>query len=173
MSTILPLGIPELESVKPDVDGVEALPAELRTAYNEVAYALSAGIIPPKLATVLLESLPPETLREIIHKTAGLNASLLHTLQRQVYLVDAVLNQMLYPDGRLRPTVPEHVDISVKDALGLSIKMTQIVTRDIPKLIDSERILRLERALGDVMEDMPREYQTKILDRLSEISVDG
>ena len=75
-----------------------------RDAYNEVKYCFEEGMIPEAAMYELLEAMPSETLRELVRKIAGTDASFLMTFTKQVRLVDAVLNQLVYADGRLKET---------------------------------------------------------------------
>lgn len=91
-------------------------------------------------------------------------------LTKQIRLVEAVLNQLVTPDGQLRP-VPEGIDISLKDALTISSRNTQMLLKDLPKMYTVDRLQRLERAIGDVMDEhFTPEQQSKVLDRLQELT---
>ena len=171
MTAILPAGLETLKSVAPTPKGADDLPEPLKTHFAEVALALQYGSIHPDTAVTLLESLPQETLRNLVHRVAGLENSFLMTFSKQVRLIDAVLNQLVYPDGRLKESIPDHLDISLKDALNMSLRISQIMVRDLPKLMGMDRLQRMEQALGDIMEDcMTSEQQSKVLSRIQELS---
>jgi hypothetical protein len=168
---ILPGSLEPLASVAPTPKGAEELPEPLLTHFSEVSLALQYGKIHPDITITLLESLPQETLRNLVHRVAGLENSFLMTFSKQVRLIDAVLNQLVYPDGRLKESIPEHLDISLKDALNMSLRISQIMVRDLPKLMGMDRLQRMEQALGDVMEEMlTKEQQAKVLSRIQELS---
>lgn len=156
--------------------GVEALSIPTRPSWEDsfdaTKYYLAEGIIPPAKAHELLESLPSETLRELISKIAGTDASFLATFTKQVRLVDAVLNQLVHPDGRLKESGAD-AGINLKDALTLSARISQMLLKDLPKLYKIDRIQRMEQAFGDVIEEyFTEEMRNKVLDRLTELSED-
>ena len=136
----------------------------------EIKTSLSLGMIPQDLALDLINALPPETLRVLVQKVSGTDASFLLTFTRQVQLAEAVLNTLVYPDGRLRPEAAE-IDISLKDAMAMSARITQMMLKDLPKLYNVDRIQRLEQAMGDVMEQhFTAEQQNAVLVRLQELT---
>lgn len=141
-------------------------------AFDEVKMGLELGTIPAADAYELLEALPSETLRELVNRIAGLEASFLTTFTRQIRLTDAVLTQLVYPDGRIRETASE-AGISLKDALTMSTRISQMLIKDLPKLYTVDRIQRTERAFGDVIEEfLTPELQEKVLNRLAELTKD-
>lgn len=139
-------------------------------AFEEVKLGLSEGFIPPAKAYELLQSLPSETLRKLVEDVAGTNASFLTTFTKQVRLVDAVLNQLVYPDGRIKESAAE-AGISLKDALTMSARISQMLLKDLPKLYTIERIQRMEQAFGDVIEEyFTPAQQNKVIKRLTELT---
>lgn len=158
----LPEGVEPLKSPEPI--------SQTSDAYQEVKTSLSLGMIPQDLALDLINALPPETLRVLVQKVSGTDASFLLTFTRQVQLAEAVLNSLVYPDGRLRPEAAE-IDISLKDAMAMSSRITQMMLKDLPKLYNVDRIQRLEQAMGDVMEQhFTAEQQNAVLVRLQELT---
>ena len=141
------------------------------SAFEEVKYALSEGLVSQEKAYELLESLPSETLRELVRKVAGTDASFLTTFTKQVRLVDAVLNQLVHTDGRIKESAAD-AGISLKDALTMSTRISGMLLKDLPKLYTIDRIQRMERAFGDVVEELPQSLQAKLLDRLAELTKD-
>lgn len=118
----------------------------------------------------ILNAIPREIMRRKIYQYAGLDASFLMTLTQQVRLVDSVVNQLVHTDGTLKP-VSADVDISLKDALNLSTKVTQMMLRDLPKIYNLERVAKMEQAIGDVMEKyLTPGQQDEVLRRLEELS---
>jgi hypothetical protein len=118
----------------------------------------------------LMSALPQEVARKMVYRYAGMDTSFLTILNEQVRLVQAVLNQVVTPDGTLRP-LPEGVDISLKDALTISSRVTQMLLKDVPRLYTVERLQNLEKAIGDVMDEyFTEEQQTKVLERLQELT---
>lgn len=137
---------------------------------QEVLELSHSGNLPDELLISFLEKLPQETLRTIVQRVAGTDTSFIMTFTKQVKLVDAVLNSIVYPDGRLKPQ-SEDLDISLKDALRMSLDISKVMVRDLPKLYGMDRVQKLEQALADVMEsEMTAEQRDKVLERLSEIS---
>lgn len=137
---------------------------------QEVLELSHSGNLPDELLISFLEQLPQETLRTIVQRVAGTDTSFIMTFTKQVKLVDAVLNSIVYPDGRLKPQ-SEDLDISLKDALRMSLEISKVMVRDLPKLYGMDRVQKLEQALADVMEsEMTAEQRDKVLERLSEIS---
>lgn len=139
-------------------------------AFEEVKLGIQEGTLSQAAVLELFNAAPSETLRSLVQKVAGTDASFLMTFTRQVQLVEAVLNQLVHPDGRLKPGAVD-ADISLKDALTMSSRVSQMMLRDLPKLYTVDRIQRLEKAIGDVMEDhMTTEQQTLVLERLQELT---
>lgn len=144
--------------------------SEFSSATNTIQYSIVSGTYNENEIMKLLNSLPQETLRKLIYRFAGMDASFLTMLTKQIRLVEAVLNQLVTPDGQLRP-VPEGIDISLKDALTISSRNTQMLLKDLPKMYTVDRLQRLERAIGDVMDEhFTPEQQSKVLDRLQELT---
>lgn len=163
MSVILPEGISPLQRPKDPATKSSA-------AYQEVKLGLQEGTISQDEALELMNALPSETLRLLVQKIAGTDASFLMTFTRQVQLVEAVLNQLVYPDGRLKPGAID-ADISLKDALTMSARVTQMMLRDLPKLYTVDRTQRYEQAIGDVMEKyFDRAQQDEVLQRLQDLT---
>lgn len=164
MTAILPGGISPLRQPVQDPGNLQS------AAYQEVKLGLETGSINQASALALMNSLPSETLRLLVQKVAGTDASFLMTFTRQVQLVEAVLSQLVHPDGRLKASAVD-ADISLKDALSMSARVSQMMLRDLPKLYTVDRIQKWERAIGDVMEEfMDAEQQAKVLERLQELT---
>ena len=137
---------------------------------RELVYRAQVGQLPDSVLFEFLQHLPQETLRQVVQKIAGTDTSFIMTFTKQVKLVDAVLNSIVHPDGRLKPQ-SEDLDISLKDALRMSLDISKVMVRDLPKLYGMDRVQKLEQALADVMEsEMTAEQRDKVLERLSEIS---
>ena len=147
------------------------IPQEIHNlTISETLLLAQQGRLPDHLLIYFLEQLPQETLRAVVQRVAGTDTSFIMTFTKQVKLVDAVLNHLVYPDGRLKP-VSEEIDIPLKDALRLSMEISKIMVRDLPKLYGMDRVQKLEAALADVMEtEMSKEQRDRILLRLKELS---
>lgn len=134
--------------------------------------AMAAGLVTDAQIQRMLDNAPRETLRRVVQKMVGMDESFLMSLIKQVKLVDTVLNQLVTSDGRLKAETAE-VGISLKDAMNLSIKVTSMLLKDLPKLYTVDRIQRLERAIGDVMEGhLTKEQQEAVLLRLQELTAE-
>lgn len=119
---------------------------------------------------ILISFFPRERMRKLVHEYAGLDASMLMTLTQQVKLMDAVVGQLIDTDGTLKQV--SGVEISLKDALNISARVTQMILRDLPKIYSLERTMNLEVAMGDIMEEyFTPEQQQKVLQRLEELSI--
>ena len=149
---------------------IASLPEPMKTHVEAVLVALREGTLNHVVAVELISEAPLDAIREATHKTSGMNESLLVTMARQISLIDNVVKNMVTSTGQLRPGI-EDQGIKLKDALDLSLRMTQTMMRDLPKLYEMDRLQKLEEALGGVMEEMLTEEQRKaVLDRLREIA---
>lgn len=102
-------------------------------------------------------------------RISTLDASLLMTFKNQVKLVDTVLRKIVTPDGEMRHGAEDY-DLSLKHALDMSLKVTQIMVRELPKLYTLERIQRQEEALRMVMEaHLSPEQQDALLEELEKL----
>ena len=109
----------------------------------------------------IFEAMSPSVRREIVNKTAGLEASLLMTFKEHVALVDSIVKYIAEGEKT-------DYDISLKDALAISVRLTQIMVKDLPKLYNIERIQKQEQALIKVMRNhLTREQQDAFLEELS------
>lgn len=141
----------------------------LQNAIDTVITHARAGLIPEPTLQTLLDQLPTETLRSVVERVAGTDESLLMTFTKQVRLVDAVLNNIVYPDGRPRESAAEY-GIKLKDAIAMALRISQIMVRDLPKLHNMSRLQRMEQALGDIMEsELSPAQRDKVLARIKEL----
>lgn len=109
----------------------------------------------------IFDAMSPSVRREIVNKYAGLEASLLMTFKEHVALVDSIVKDIV--DGE-----DNDYDIPLKDALAISVRLTQIMVKDLPKLYNIERIQRQEQALIKVMRNhLTREQQDQFLEELA------
>jgi hypothetical protein len=142
---------------------------ELASAVQEVIGALRQDMLPPATQLQIIEAMSPAARRDMVHKIAGLDASVLMTFKQQIQLVDTVLRRMFNHDGSLTASA-EDMGIPPKDALALSLRVTQVMTKDLPKIYSVDRIQKQERALQQVMETMlTREQQEALLLELERI----
>lgn len=120
----------------------------------------------------LVDAMNPTIHRSLVQKYSSLNDSVVMTFKKQLELVDTVLRRIVKEDGS--PTIhSEEYEIGLKDAMNLSLKVTQIMVRDMPKVYGISRIQKQEEALRRVMRDnMTPEQQEKILLALEAIEAE-
>jgi len=129
-----------------DLDSLMLHDRGMYKAVEEVVTGLRNDMVPNDVQQMIVESMSPSVQRELVAKIAGLEASVLMTFKNQIQLVDAVLKRVVNPDGS-KSLAGEGMDISVKEAINMSLKVTQVLVRDLPKIYTIDRIQRQERAL--------------------------
>jgi hypothetical protein len=134
---------------------------------ENVIGALKQDMLPHETQMAIINAMSPAARREMVAKIAGLDASVLMTFKAQIHLVDTVLRRIVGEDGTV---LQEDSSLSLKDALNLSLKVTQIMVRDLPKIYSLDRIQRQEEALRRVMEShLTRGQQEALLEELEKI----
>jgi len=155
-----PPPVVDLESLKhadrPLYDGICLLMLNLR---NEM--------LPDSIQMDIVEAMSPSTRRSIVAQMAGLDASVLVTFKQQLKLIEAVTSRVVTPEGLPVPG-GNNLDISVKDALNMSMKVISMLVKDMPKVITLARVQRLETSLLKVVETLPRDKQDEVLRILEE-----
>lgn len=160
-TAILPKNVPPLTHV---------IYTDNLSQVQEICSLMEMGLLSPAEVKLIVKSIPNETLRELVRKIAGTEESFLMTFKKQVALVDAVISQLVDVHGNLKPAADD-VNISLKDALTLSNRTSEMMVKHLPKLYTVDRIQRMERAIGDVMEEfMTSEQQQAVLVRLHELT---
>lgn len=158
--------------------GVEPLgTASLRRHANSAVAIVREGIVKGEVSDdeieYILRAIPRTRMRKLVYEYAGMGASLLMTLNKQSALVDAVLSQLVDPEGHLVPQNDDYTGMSLKDAMNMSLRNSQLIMRELPKVYDVARIQRLEMAIGEVMEKyMTPKQQAKVMERLEELTTD-
>ena len=143
--------------------------AGLAAAVEDVIGALRQDMLPADVQLALVNAMSPSARRDMVSKIAGLDASVLMTFKQQISLVDTVLRRIVNEDGTVTAN-SEDYDIPLKDALNLSLKVTQVMVRDLPKIYTLDRVQRQEDALRKVMETcLTRDQQEKVLLELERI----
>lgn len=138
-------------------------------AVQDVIAGLKEDMIPAEVQHSILAAMTPGMQRELVARISGLDASVLMTFKQQLQLIDTVLRRVLNPDGTKNSAGAE-LDVSVKEAMNMSLKVTQVLTRDLPKIYTLERVQKQERALLLFMErHMDRKQQEKYLELLQDI----
>lgn len=148
---------------------IQDLSEPLRSQVEETLLALRHNQLTQDAAVELLLAAPSDVMQEAVRRSSGMNESLLVTLARQIRRIDAVVQNLITDTGELKPGI-EDQGIKLKDALDLSLRMSQHMMRDLPKLYDMDRLQKLEESLGSVMEELlTEEQQRKVLERLREL----
>ena len=149
---------------------IQDLSEPLRSQVEETLLALRHNQLTQDAAVELLLAAPSDVMQEAVRRSSGMNESLLVTLARQIRRIDAVVQNLITDTGELKPGI-EDQGIKLKDALDLSLRMSQHMMRDLPKLYDMDRLQKLEAALAGVMEtEMDQTQRDRILLRLKEMS---
>lgn len=151
---------------------VESLRLSDPGLYRSVSDTLAAfreDMLSPEIEFEIFEAMSPGTQRAVVSQIAGLDASVLMTFKQMLTFVETVLRRVVKPDGS-KAVTGDDLGVSVKDAMNMSIKVTQVLTRDLPKIYTLERVQKQERAFQLVMQrHMDREQQGFFLQALEEI----
>lgn len=131
-------------------------------ALNLIMAQLRNDMLPEEVQLQIVEAMTPGVRRSVVAKLAGLDASVLMTFKQQINLVDTVLRRIITPEGLLLPSGRE-LDISVKEAMNMSLKVVGMLTRDLPKVLTLARVQRLENALLNVVDTLPKAKQNEVL----------
>lgn len=127
---------------------------------------LKLDMLPDNIQEDILEFMSQSTKRQLVQKMAGLDASVLVTFKQQLRLIEAVTSRVVTPEGL--PITGHQLDISVKDALNMSMKVIGMLVKDMPKVITLARVQRLENSLLKVVETLPKKAQDDVLRLLEE-----
>lgn len=145
---------------------------EVHSALSAVLQALRADLVPPELQEELFRRMNAAVQRSIISEVSGLDASILVTFKQQLHLVDAILRRTFNSDGtlKLNTDAEGNIDVSAmdpKDVLNLSLKVSQMMVKELPKVYNMDRIQKMETALYEVMsKHLTREQQQAFLEEL-------
>lgn len=133
---------------------------------QELMVQLKHDMLPECIQLEIVEAMSPSTKRALVQQMAGLDASVLVTFKAQLKLIDAVCQRVINPDGTARK---DHgLDISVKDALNMSMKVIGMLVKDLPKVLTLSKVQRLEDALLEVVHSLPKDKQDEVLLLLEE-----
>ena len=131
--------------------------------------ALRVGLLPDQLCHELLEAFPTPIRRRMVQRVAGLDATVIMSLKDMLNLVNSALNKVVNPDGTAAGD-EEDLPMSMKDALNLALRVAQVMTRDLPKVYQVDRLQRREEALARVMEmHMTADQQDALLEELERL----
>lgn len=151
-----------------DIESLRFADPGMYSSFQDILAGLNQDLLPADAAMALLEAMNPALQRELVNKVAGLESSVLMTLKNQLQLIDAVLRKVVTPDGQ-KTVSSEEIGISPKEAITLSLKVTQMLTRDIPKIYTADRYQRAEASLFNIVEKMlSKEQQDAFLKELHE-----
>lgn len=133
---------------------------------QELITQLKNEMLPECIQLEIIEAMSPATKRSLVQQMAGLDASVLVTFKAQLKLIDAVCQRVINPDGTARK---DHgLDIGVKDALNMSMKVIGMLVKDLPKVLTLAKVQRLEDALLEVVHSLPKDKQDEVLRLLEE-----
>lgn len=164
---VTPGNLPPMQHYVPPVDSDRL--GGMSDSVQEVIGALKQDLLPLDVQMQIVNAMSPAARREMVAKIAGLEASVLMTFRQQITLVDTVLRRIVNDDGTVTSTAEDY-DIPLKDALNLSLKVTQVMVRDLPKIYSLDRIQKQEEALRRVMEThLDRDQQEALLLELERI----
>lgn len=150
-----------------DTESLKIADPLLYDAMQRVIIGLNTDMLPIECQTQIVESMSSTIQRELVYRIAGLDSSILLTFKTQMELIDAVLRKVVKPDGT-KNEEGKHLDISVKEALNLSLKLTTAMSQHLPKIIKVEKVQRMENALFSVVETLPKEQQAAVLKLLEQ-----
>lgn len=132
----------------------------------ELMVQLKNDMLPECIQMEIIEAMSPASKRALVQQMAGLDASVLVTFKAQLKLIDAVCQRVINPDGS--PRQNHGLDISVKDALNMSMKVIGMLVKDLPKVLTLSKVQRLEDALLEVVHSLPKDKQDEVLLLLEE-----
>ena len=140
---------------------------ELYSGIENLIMNLKNDMLPEIIQMEIIEAMSASSKRALVAQMAGLDASVLVTFKAQLKLIDAVCARVINPDGTARK---DHgLDISVKDALNMSMKVIGMLVKDMPKVITLSKVQRLEEALLEVVHTLPKDKQDEVLLKLEEL----
>lgn len=133
---------------------------------------LRNDMLPDQVQLEIVEAMSPNTRRAVVQQIAGLDASVLMTFKQQISLVDNVLRRIVTPEG-IPLESGKSLDISIKDAMNMSLKVVGMLTKDLPKVYNIARVQRLEQALLSVVETLPKVDQDRVLMELERAELEA
>lgn len=155
-----------------DIESLRLADPSVYEAIQVVLANLRNDMLPDQVQLQIVEAMTPGTRRAIVQQIAGLDASVLMTFKQQINLVDTVLRRVVTPEGVPLPSGKE-LDISVKDAMNMSLKVCGMLTKDLPKVYNIAKVQRLEQALLSVVETLPKAAQDRVLMELEKAEMDA
>lgn len=158
-----------------EVTNIESLRLADPTVYDALQIILANlrnDMLPDQVQLEIVNAMTPNTRRAVVQQIAGLDASVLMTFKQQIALVDNVLRRVVSPEG-IALESGKSLDISVKDAMNMSLKVVGMLTKDLPKVYNIARVQRLEQALLSVVETLPKVDQDRVLMALEKAELES
>lgn len=117
---------------------------------EDMIAVLRQDMVPGHLQERLFKSFNEGVKRSLIAQESGMDASVLTTFKNQLNLVDAVLSRTFNEDGTVKG---EELAMSPKDVLNISLKVSQMMVKELPKVYNMDRIQRMEAAVLEVIQE--------------------
>lgn len=163
---VIPEGSDVRRPVGPGLEALRDRDEPLYEAAQAVLGALRQDMLPADVQEALFQGLNPAVQRSLIAEASGLDAGILVTFKQQLSLVDAILRRTFNSDGSLAQGQAD-MGMDPKDVLNMSLKVSQMMIRELPKVYSMDRVQRMETALLKVMaEHLSREQQQVFLQEL-------
>lgn len=138
----------------------------LHRSFEDVVGALREDMLPTDHQHRLFSAMSPGVQREVVARVSGLDASILLTFKKQLELIDGILRRTFDEDGSVKGD-EEDLGLAPKDALNMSLRVNQMMIRELPKIYNMDRIKRTEEAILSVMsKHMSRDQQNELLQAL-------
>lgn len=123
----------------------------LYQATEDVIGALRQDLLPADVQERLFNNMNAAVQRNLIAEASGLDAGILATFKQQLHLVDSILRRTFNNDGSLATQADENIGMSPKDILNMSLKVSQMMVRELPKVYSMDRVQKMESALLKMM----------------------
>lgn len=117
---------------------------------EDMIAVLRQDMVPGHLQEKLFNSFNPAVKRSLIAQESGMDASVLNTFKSQLNLVDGVLRRTFNDDGSVVNS--DTLAMSPKDVLNISLKVSQMMVKELPKVYNMDRIQRMEAAILKVIQ---------------------
>lgn len=151
---------------EPSAKPLQDADPKLYQAVQDTLGALREDMLPTDLQAELFNAMSPGTQRDLVAKSSGLDSSILMTFKNHLTLIEAILRRTFNDDGTLKGG-GEDLGMEPKDALNMSMRINQMMIKELPKIYEMERIQRMEAALYEIMKrHFTREQQTEFLEEL-------
>lgn len=164
--------LPDAEEVH-DLESLRRVDPKAYERLQEVITLIKLEMIPVEAQQALVEAMSSGVKRELVSRIAGLDSSILMNFKTQMTLIEAVLSRVINPDGTAN-SAGNGLDISIKEAINMSIKLTTAMATHLPKFVKLEKIQRMEQAFFEVVESMlSKEQQIAVLDKMDQLNLEA